>query len=333
VIRRSLINLFLLLPFSLCAETEWNGSVTAGAKYNSNVEYLYLIDRLSENDLPRKDSFFATLSGDVSLSFGDDYQGRISYSLFSESGLDNPELSRFDQYLGGTFSHVFDEKLLLDCSVIFHHVAERWPIPRQLYLDMFGWVTVMYDHNDHFSSYGTVRAGYYHDIDPFKDGRLDYFRGPSTGLEGGWYIYPAADSSYLKTGGGVDLNWLRDEEYDIYADRRGDVLGVSNKQLRIAVLLEGAVVKEAFTVSAALRYTYQYWLGIDTFRYLDWEKRRIEHTFYIQPEFEYRFLEHYAVRASASIMRKLSNIGEDRNDYTDYSILQFTGAASFSYSF
>jgi hypothetical protein len=333
VIRRSLTSALLLLSSSLWGSAEWNGTITAGAKYNSNVEYLYLIDRLSADDPPRKESFFALLGGDIALSFGDDYQGRISYSLFSESGLDNPELSRFDQYIGGTFSHVFNEKLLFDCSVMLHHVAERWPVPRQLYVDLFGWATVMYDHNDHFSSYATARAGYYHDIDPFKDRRLDYFRGPAAGIEGGWYLYPAADQSYLKTAAGIDLNWFRDEEYDRWTDRSTDVLGVSNKFLRAVVMIEGALVRDSFTVSAALRYTYQYWLGIDMFRYIDWEKRRIEHTIFVQPEFEYRFFDHYAVRATGSVMKKMSNIGENRNDYTDYSMLQFTGAVSFSYSF
>ncbi len=332
MIRRSLISI-LFFPLLLWGGTAWDGSLTTGMKYNSNVEYLYLIDRLSDDDPPRKGSFFAVLNGDVAFSFGTEYQGRITYSLMSESGIDHPELSRFDQYLAGTFSHVFNEKFLLDCSVVVHHVAERWPVPRQLYVDLFGWATLMYDHNDYFSSYLTVRTGYYHDIDPFTDRRLDYFRGPSAGVEGGWYVYPAADSSYIKTGGGVDLNWFRDEEYNLYAARRNDVLGVSNKYLRIAVLLEGAFIDDPFTFSTALRYTFQYWLGIDTFRYLDWEKRRLEHTVYLQPEFEYRFLDHYAVRASFSIMKKISNIGENRNDYTDYSIIQFTGAASFSYSF
>jgi len=333
VIRNSLISLLLLCSVAHGIETEWNGQVTVGAKYNSNVEYLYLVDRLSDDEQPRKEAFFALLNGDVSLSIGEEYLGKIAYSLLSESGLDRPELSRFDQYLAGSFSHLFGEDLLLDCSLVLHHAAERWPVPRQLSIDLFGWVTVLYDLNEHFSPYGSARFGYYHDIDPFGDRRLDYFRGPAGGVEGGWYIYPAADTSYLKTGVGVDLNWLRDEEYDRFTDRTGDVLGVSNKHLRITALVEGAFVDERVTAAVALRYVYQYWLGVDMFRYLDWEKRRIEHTVHLQPEIEYRFLEHYAVRVTGSVMRKLSNIGEHRDDYTDYSFLQFTGAASFSYTF
>ncbi len=334
MIRRSLISLlFLFAAAPLGADTAWEGYITVGAKYNSNIEYLYLIDRLSRADPPIKEGFFATLSGDIALVLGEEYQGRISYSLVSESGIDHPELSRFDQYLGGAFSHVFNEKLLLDCSILLHHVAERWPTPRQLYVDLFGWATLLYDHNEYFSSYFTARTGYYHDIDPFTDRRLDYFRGPSAGIEGGWYVYPAADPSYIKTSGGVDLNWFRDEEFDLYADERNDTLGVSNKYLRIVAMLEGAFIYDPFTLSLAVRYTFQYWLGIDTFRYLDWEKRRLEHSVYLLPEFEYRFLERYAVRAGFSIMKKISNIGENKNDYTDYSLVQFTGGASFTFSF
>lgn len=333
MIRRSLISILFLFVFPLGAATEWNGALTVGANYNSNVEYLYLFDRLNDPEPPRKDGFFATLNGEISLSFGDEYRGKVSYALFSESGLDRPELSRFDQFLGGTFSSVFGEKLLLDISVVFHHAAERWPVPRQLYLDLFGWLSLVYDHDDRFSTYGTARAGYYRDIDPFTDRRFDYFRGPAAGLEGGWYIYPTAGSSYLKTGGGVDLVWLRDEEYDLDPDRQGVVLGVSNKYLSLSGLLEGAYVGETVTLSLALRYTYQYWLGADMFPFGGWEKRRIEHTVLVQPEVEYRFLEHYAVRATAGVMKKMSNIGENKDDYTDYSMLQFTGALLFSVSF
>jgi len=38
--------LLLFCSVASGVETEWNGQVTVGAKYNSNVEYLYLIDRM-----------------------------------------------------------------------------------------------------------------------------------------------------------------------------------------------------------------------------------------------------------------------------------------------
>ncbi len=299
------------LSFTLTA-LDSRFTLEAGLKYNSNLEYQKLYDRLKDKNLEKKESLFATTNGEAAFRFGEGNEYSGDYALYSDLSLQYPEYSRLNQY--GTFGIMkeLNERTQISLLSINHLSLSDYISPETEFFDSYISADLFYDRTSRNSFYLGMKGGYFKNI----SSELRYLEGPAFGFSGGFYLYESDLESYFKAGFLEEVFLFRDEECSIC----NNSLFISNKYNKTALQLEYLKKISKLEVSAAAQYTYLYWLKEDVVG--SWKKRREEHSLDGSLALLYKISGMNSLKSDYSFRKNISTIGQKKNDYTDYNMTQ-----------
>lgn len=285
------------------------GSV--GALFDSNIEHLSIVDFLT---MGKRYGFFFRNTASADYGFGPGDNLIAGLSLLSETGLDVPEKSRFQET--GVLGWHLDlrEDLSLDLSLLIHHASENYLRLRNMFLDLFGSADLFWDMSDRHSLYSTTRVGYFIGFDE----EMRYLTGPAIAFEGGYWHYPTEYTDHVKIGLGLEGYFFRPEVLSSCTD----TLTISNRSVKTYAFIEGKVDLAPVFLKASVRYAYFAWLENDRFN--EWSKRRQEHIPSLGAQVLWRITKNFDLALSYTYRHIFSNFGKDPEDYVNYTMDRHT---------
>jgi len=357
-LKNLIVILFILGGASLSA-LEPSGAVSTGVKYNSNIEKMYLIDRvitfLDKNKdittlddivaLKREnvDSLFVALNGDISFIHKNSL---FSYSVSADVSMENREYSKLNQYAEYGFFYSKSESFSFDISLLGHYAAENFRSFQHLYLDFYLYLNLYYDLNDYFSLFTVLKGAYYKNIDSeysfkndvitLKSKKLDYLNGPVGGVEIGTYVYPSGKKNYLKQSLGADLYLFRNNSYNIIPNEKVDRLlygnvNIKNKYLKMFFKFETVWNSNFLKFIVKAEYSKFIWLERDEWKEIGQNKMRAESIVTISPSLYIPITDFLEISALYEFKFTESNMGESKFDYIDNDNTEHVAALSLTY--
>jgi len=315
----------------------FGGAVGTGIKWNSNIEYYYLTNRLKYIELvdgeivrydpPEKSSFF--LGGDASLNYAKkDFI--FDYSLFVDMSPTDNEYSKINQYAEFSYSSKISERFVIDFSLLSHHSAEDFDNIKNLFLDFHFYTNLFYDYTSYLTLFSGIKAGYYKNMSSV----VKYLGGPLGGVELGAYIYPGEGNSYIKFSGGTDFFSFNDETFNVSFCLKDDetvikTLKTHNRYYKISAQSDAVwIANDTFSFFLKAQYFFVSWLDNDWWSHLDWEKKRKEHSFTFSTSMLFNLNKNLSLKLFYDVKRVWSSFGRDSNDYVNYNQLsRFTGTS------
>jgi len=306
-----------------------NKSLNIGTKWSSNIDYLTLAKRLSE-DSPRRKQLFINSDLELSLTGGKNENFTFDYSLYSDLAVGTVEFSELNHSAELSFGTKSPSSLQFSTSLTLSHSLMNYDkfisknISAKLHADIF------FDFSKSFTAYLVVKGGFYKGVDE----EFEMMTGPAAGFEVGNYLYAASNSDFIKTGGGFNIFLFKDFTQELCRNKSGGTLKVVNSYTETFFTLEGEWYFKNFSLSIVSRYSYLKWLGSDSWN--EWKKRRRDHTIESMPSLKIETGEMQEISIYYSVKKNISTIGEDLSyteDYTDYNYIEHVAGICLKYFF
>lgn len=321
--------LVAVFSFSIHAEVGFEGDVSLGSSYNSNI------GRLSGDDLTQaqmagaksdNDAFSIDLDSFLTLQAGDLFS--LEYTLFA-SLIPEPahiDYSFFNHSLAALFSHELEDVDIsygIEVGHLLVGVGNRLLEPQAVF-DLFWYA------HPNLSYYLTVAGSYVVSLDE----EYAYLTAPGVRFENGIYLYPVAGNrSFISLGVGERMFFFGEDDFET-----PDLITVTARRdsAETYLRLKGKYFYEGLSIEASLRYGFIQYMDAD--RWIEggdalYNKVRVDHTLRAKATFEYRFTDLFSMQAYYSYLRNFSNIGDEAADYENDDFDQHTTGLMFRFVF
>ena len=304
------------------------GSLSSGASYDSNVQYLYLLEKVTNSDWKQKDTAFLTTNGDISLYPLQSDSFSIDFALLSSLSLPDPSFSRLNFYTSLYYAPDLTESLSLISMVQLHHLMENYTALEQMYIDVHASLILVWMASESFDIAFETKGAYYHS---FSD-RIPELKGPTVGETISLNYYLGNQGSMISLLTGINYQHFRD--YDSITHCTNSYAIVS-RYLSLPQELKVRFVKEWFSLTILFKYSYLYWLGFDEWIIPDgsFKKRRKDHVVAIVPSISFQLPAEFRINVTYLFDNTLSNMGEYQYDYVDYRVMEHTVKMEIEWSF
>jgi|GEM_PF-1311502 len=318
----------------ISAEVTFEGDVSFGASYNSNI------GRLSGDDLSQtgsgsgknnNDAFSVDLDAFLTLQTGDLFS--LEYTLFTAVTPEDISYSFFNHSLAAIFSHELEEIDIsygLETGHLLVGFANRLVEP-QAFFELFWYA------HEQLSYYLNVAGSYAVSLDT----EYSYLTAPGFRFENGLYWYPVAgDRSFISLGVGERMFFFGEDRYTVEELSPAPMtppisltVWAQRAFSEIYVRLKGKYFYKGFSAEASIRYGFLYYLHADRWETLpdssplppfpQYEKTKSDHALRLKALFEYRFTDLFSLQAYYAYLRNFSNMGDsavdhENNDYDQH---------------
>jgi len=320
-VREFFITTVFIVSSIFCADIfayEIESSASAGLKYDTTAGDSTLLERITSVDNNPQGALFLDNSFMTGVSIFDGSYS-FDYALSSASALGLLTASKLNQYFEFSINFQITDSLFMQPVIQFHHAAKDYSSFKNFYFDSFLYLNLIYDLYDNFSLFGLLKAGYYKNI----DNEIDFFEGPSLGVETGFFIYPAADPGYLKIALGANYFSFRNLIVRFLGENENLIVGISNKFIENFAVLEIKKEIKPFTLFLDMKYSFVISRKKDQLTYIanniEQTKRKTEHSISLSPSALLEISRYLDGKIHYSFIFTKSNIGIEINDYTKQS--------------
>ncbi len=261
---------------------------------------------MNGEDGPQK-STVIPFSGDIGITFGTDNEWSAKALFDMAATLAHPECSRVTFAGSMSWEKELFEDLLLSIAADLSYETGSFTSFGNRYIRAELSSYMEYGFADNWSLYVSAKAGYWYGL---LEPQLEYLQGPVIKGEAGVIRYFGTDDrNHLRLGLVSGLYLFRDEVYS-------RPVGVSGRYGDLAATVAFSWGLDDFTLMLKAMYGYSRWMNEDNF--IDYYKRRMDHTIAVFPEVWYQLPKNFRLGLQYRFTANFSNMGPDYLDYTEY---------------
>lgn len=320
--------ILIVLTTTTLSAFHFSGSLSTGASYDSNVQYLYLLEKVTNPNWEQKKSAFVTIDADFSLYPLTSDVFSIDFAVLSSLSLPDPAFSRLNFYSSLYYSPEITNNMTIVSFVQLHHLMENYTTPEQMYLDVSASISLIWMVTNSLDLVFETRGAYYHS---FSD-RIPELKGPTVGgaISADYYFGKQGSKVGLSTG----LNYHHFRDYE-EIKHCANSYSIISRYLGFPVELQLRFRRKIFSANLFLKYSYLYWLGFDEWTIPDgsFKKRRKDNTITLTPSLSFYLPADFRITMSYTFDDTLSNMGAYQYDYVDYRVVEHTVTMEIAWGF
>ncbi len=223
------------------------------------------------------------------------------------------EYSRIDTDIsGGMFLYKNDWEF--SGTLVYHYAAYDFDKLHSYFSDVFFYGDLFYYHSDQFSSYLSLKTGFYKSHADI----IDYLTGPSVGLEIGEYYYPGGERDVIRAGASATFTFFKKEENIPYSlsDESFVEITRENNAMLLEAFIKSKFFFKSFFIYFAGTYFHDYRLKqeIRDTGHSGKKKRRIDKRFLLETEFGKSFSEVFELLVRYNGSRNFSSLDASEED-------------------
>ncbi|MCK5808481.1 hypothetical protein KAH37_05825 [bacterium] len=320
--------ILIVLATTALSAFHFSGSLSAGASYDSNVQYLYLLEKVTNPNWEQKKSAFVLTDAELSLSPLKSDVFSIDVAILSSLSLPDPALSQLNFYSALYYSPDLTTSLTIVSFIQLHHLMENYTTPEQMYLDISASISLIWMATEALDFIFETRGAYYHSF----SNRIPELKGPTVGEIVTADYYLGEQGSKIGLSAGVNYHHFRDYEKIEHCSNSYSII---SRYVGFPVELQLRFRRKVFSANIFLKYSYLYWLGFDEWVIPDgsFKKRRKDHTITLVPSISFYLPTDFRITLSYTFDDTLSNMGAYQYDYVDYRVLEHTVMMEIAWEF
>ncbi len=305
------------------------GTLTAGASYDSNPQYLYLLEKVVHPDWEKKQTLFVKTDAEFSL-FPIKNRDILSFdfSVLSSTAIPDLSISRLNLYGSVYFAPELSDTWSMITIFRAHHFMEDYNNPEQMYLDVYlSLLFVWFPRDDMAFSFATD-GSYFHSF----SSRIPELNGPTVSETLSYSYYLDKEGSEMSLSAGFGYYHFKDYDEITHCDNRYHIV---NRYISFPAEFRVRWKKSFFSTGFSFAYSYNYWLDWDywTIAAGPFKKRRKDHTVTAAPFLAFDLPENFVITLRYVLDDTLSNMGSHKNDYVDYRVEEHTVSLEVAWNF
>jgi len=316
---KKLIFLFtLLFTLNLLSNTFF-ADFSIGSKFNSNIQYLYILEKLSAIKQLHKKGLYISNTIDLSWTKNSTSLFLLQYSLMSETYFKELELSEFNHYISATYGKNLNKNTTFDINLQAHQSMENYKSLKPMFFDILLESELFYDFSKTLTYYLNISTTYFSNT----SNKIKELKGPAFSLSNAISYYPSNNETEIKITTGTSIYFFRN--YDkIRCLDCSDFYKITNKYTKLWFTAVSLLDFTKIKIYISSGISYFYWLDKDIWQKTmqKFKKRRRDTLISSQIAIYFTTTKNITTKISYQFNDNISDTGKYKLDYTNYSFLQ-----------
>jgi len=332
------IALIFLATFPFINLSAYNSKayINVGTKWDNNIETQYLKDILKHKKSDEIETNLVTSALGYSTYF-DKYRNYFfSYTIYSDYAPLHSEHSTIDQFGEMAFAIYDTSSFSINLATTAHHYSRNFKSLQTVYYDFGLFLDMLFDINHNLSLGIALKESYY---TPHID-QIEYFKGPSSGVETSVYLYPTPGKDYIKLSAAVELFMFKKDNITNELDYTLTFVS-PGKHIKYSFLQETSWYLKKLRFSFDFQYSYLKWFDKHIWHNLEeddgtpisGEINRSDHKISLSPKVSYFLTDNLSVTSTFNYNRNITNFEKRVKKLLNFDTTQYSTSMNIKYFF